>query len=67
MWMLRQDATETGATTVLFEEELGGQLKSYFGELTAGPVPDRLAMLTEALERALEQGQLSRCSLPRRG
>ena len=42
------------------EEPLGDQLKTYFDKLTAGPVPDRLLRLTEALEAAFERGEL-RC------
>ena len=40
------------------EQPLGDQLKSYFDSLTAGPVPDRLLRLTEALEAAFERGEL---------
>jgi hypothetical protein len=31
-----------------------------FDEVTASPLPDRLAQLTEQLEEALEKGELSR-------
>ncbi len=40
------------------EQPLGDQLKTYFDGLTAGPVPDRLLRLTEALEAAFERGEL---------
>lgn len=39
---------------------LGAQLKVYFGQLTDGPVPDRLLRLTEQLEAAFERGEF-RC------
>ena len=37
---------------------LGARLKVYFDDLTAGPVPDHLLKLTEALEAAFERGDL---------
>ena len=37
---------------------LATRLKMYFDGLTAGPVPDHLLQLTEALEAALERGDL---------
>ena len=37
---------------------LGTRLKVYFDGLTAGPVPDHLLKLTEALEAAFERGDL---------
>ena len=40
------------------EQPLGDQLKTYFDSLVAGPVPDRLLRLTEALEAAFERGEL---------
>jgi hypothetical protein len=48
------------------DEPLGDQLKSYFDRLTAGPVPDKLMRLTQALEEAFERGELScSCRKPR--
>ncbi len=41
------------------EQPFGDQLKTYFDDLTAGPIPDRLARLTEALEQAFERGELN--------
>ena len=37
---------------------LGDPLKVYFDGLTAGPVPDHLLQLTEALEAAFDRGDL---------
>ena len=59
MWMqppAAQIPRESSAASV--EQPLGDQLKTYFDSLTAGPVPDRLLRLTEALEAAFERGEL---------
>ena len=59
MWMqppAAQIPREPSAASL--EQPLGDQLKTYFDSLTAGPVPDRLLRLTEALEAAFERGEL---------
>jgi len=38
---------------------MGGRLASVFDQAAAGPIPDRLAELMEALETALQKGELS--------
>ena len=40
------------------QERLGYELKTMFNTLTAGPLPDRLLQLADALEEAYQQGQL---------
>ena len=61
MWMQPPAAQVPREPAVAaIEEPLGDQLKTYFDKLTAGPVPDRLLRLTEALEAAFERGEL-RC------
>lgn len=47
---------------VELHDPIGGQLKSLFGGLTSGPMPDRLAQLADALEEAFERGELKRKS-----
>ena len=67
MWMQPFAAKITPEPSVVrVEEALGAQLKSYFDDLTSGPVPDNLLRLTEALEAAFERGEL-RASLRRPG
>ncbi len=59
MWMQPPAAQITrDVSAIPLEEVLGDQLKTYFDSLTAGPVPDRLLRLTEALEAAFERGEL---------
>ena len=59
MWMQPLAAKiPQGPAVVRVEEALGVQLKSYFDDLTSGPVPDSLLKLTEALEAAFERGEL---------
>jgi hypothetical protein len=41
------------------QAQLGCELKSMFGSLTAGPLPDRLVELADALEEAFRRGELS--------
>jgi hypothetical protein len=41
------------------QARIGGGLRALFGEATVGPLPDRLADLTEKLDAALERGELS--------
>jgi hypothetical protein len=40
------------------QEQLGAELKSMFEGLTAGPMPDRLLQLADALEEAFQRGEL---------
>ena len=40
---------------------LGDQLKSYFDAVVAGPVPDRLLKLADALDQAFDRGELRCC------
>ena len=40
------------------QEQLGADLKSMFEGLTAGPMPDRLLQLADALEEAFQRGEL---------
>ena len=56
--MRRQETSGDMTAPAALECELGGPLKTYFDDLIAGPAPDRLVKLTEALELALEQGRL---------
>ena len=59
MWMQPPAAQiPRESPTASLEQPLGDQLKTYFDDLTAGPVPDRLLRLTEALEAAFERGEL---------
>ena len=61
MWMQPPAAhVPRDPSPAAIEQPLGDKLKSYFGELTAGPVPDRLQRLTDALEAAFERGELRR-------
>jgi hypothetical protein len=39
-------------------DRMGDELKQMFGALTAGPMPDRMLQLTEALEEAFRRGDL---------
>jgi hypothetical protein len=41
------------------QERLGCELKTMFDNLTAGPLPDRLVQLADALEEAFRRGELS--------
>jgi hypothetical protein len=43
------------------EAALGDQLKSYFDAIVAGPVPDRLLKLADALDQAFDRGELNGC------
>jgi hypothetical protein len=59
MMTLTHSGVEVWSTAmVTADEPFGDQLKHYFDDLTSGPAPDRLARLTEALEQALERGEL---------
>ena len=59
MWMQPPAAQILRESPVAsLEQPLGDQLKTYFDNLTAGPAPDRLLRLTEALEAAFERGEL---------
>jgi hypothetical protein len=40
------------------QERLGAELKTLFETLTAGPMPDRLLQLADALEEAFQRGEL---------
>ena len=40
------------------QARIGQDLKSMFDNLTAGPMPDRLAVLAMALEEAFERGEV---------
>ena len=40
------------------QPEIGDQLKRMFGDMTAGPLPDRLVDLADALEEAFQRGEL---------
>ncbi|MBE7220240.1 MAG: hypothetical protein INR64_17355 [Caulobacteraceae bacterium] len=42
------------------ESSLGDRLKGYFDGLSRTPTPDHLLRLTDALEAALERGELKR-------
>lgn len=39
-------------------DRLGDDLKQMFGDLTAGPLPDRMVQLADALEEAFRKGEL---------
>ena len=39
-------------------DHLGDELKQMFGDLTAGPMPDRMVQLADALEEAFLRGEL---------
>ena len=39
-------------------DHLGDELKQMFGNLTAGPLPDRMVQLADALEEAFRRGEL---------
>jgi hypothetical protein len=39
-------------------DALGTELKSMFGSLTEGPMPDRMRQLADALEEAFRRGEL---------
>jgi hypothetical protein len=41
------------------QARIGCGLRALFDEATVGPLPDRLADLTEKLDAALERGELS--------
>jgi hypothetical protein len=58
MWMFQNDTSQR--RPVCADGALGGRLKTYFDQLTESPPPDRLMQLAEALEEALEQGDLGR-------
>jgi hypothetical protein len=58
MWMFQNDASQR--RPISLDRALGGRLKTYFDQLTESPPPDRLVQLAEALEEALEQGDLGR-------
>ena len=67
MWMQPPAAQLPRASSAApIEQPLGDQLKTYFDGLVAGPVPDRLLILTEALEAAFERGELQRGVCPSR-
>jgi hypothetical protein len=40
------------------QERMGAELKTMFESLTAGPMPDRLLQLADALEDAFQRGDL---------
>jgi hypothetical protein len=40
------------------QQRLGHELKCMFDTLTAGPLPDRLIQLADALEEAFQRGDL---------
>ena len=46
------------------QAQLGCELKTMFDTLTAGPLPDRLVQLADALEEAFSRGELFE---PKRG
>jgi hypothetical protein len=48
-----------GATCPAAQAQLGGELKAMFDSLTAGPLPDRLVQLADALDEAFHRGELS--------
>ena len=57
----------TGSETALTQQwavlsphpdRLGDELKQMFGDLTAGPLPDRMVQLADALEEAFRRGEL---------
>ncbi|MGC1304581.1 MAG: hypothetical protein WA840_19605 [Caulobacteraceae bacterium] len=59
MLALQQSGVEAGLALVAAgDEPFGDRLKGYFDNLTSGPVPDRLAQLAEALEHAMDRGEL---------
>jgi hypothetical protein len=39
-------------------DQIGDELKVMFGALTAGPMPDRMVQLADALEEAFRRGDL---------
>ena len=51
------DPVASGALD-LCQPQLGDQLKRMFGDVTAGPMPDRLLELADALEEAFQRGEL---------
>ncbi len=44
--------------STLRSDQLGDDLKQMFGQLTAGPLPDRIVQLADALEEAFRRGDL---------
>lgn len=46
------------ASLHLVQPEIGDQLKRMFGDMTAGPLPDRLLTLADRLEEAFQRGEL---------
>jgi hypothetical protein len=51
-----------GPADTTADAALGDQLKSYFDDIVAGPVPDRLLKLTDALDQAFDRGELRCCN-----
>ncbi len=47
-----------GVSGVPVQAQLGGELKAMFDSLTAGPLPDRLVQLDDALDEAFHRGEL---------
>lgn len=47
------------------QARIGEDLKMMFDALTAGPMPDRLVHLAQALEEALKRGELNPDPSPR--
>jgi len=66
MLSFQQIGVEARAVADTADEPFGDRLKCYFDTLTAGPCSDRLAQLTEALELALERGELQSPARPLR-
>ena len=59
-WPLPSGRMSAGPTVSgsCVQEQLGCELKVMFDSLTAGPLPDRLVQLAEALEAAFLRGEL---------
>ena len=54
----RQPRNDLKAIASPPRERLGAELKCMFEGLTAGPMPDRLLQLADALEEAFQRGDL---------
>ena len=54
----RQPRNDPAAIASPPQERLGAELKCMFEDLTAGPMPDRLLQLADALEEAFQRGEL---------
>ena len=51
-------ANDLGVRSLPPQERMGAELKTLFEALTAGPMPDRLLQLADALEEAFQKGDL---------